>query len=166
MSKPNKANPHTVKKFELVANYISTWAQTLLNAKPHGKLSCRELVFIDCMCNNGLYEDDNGKRVYGTPIRVANIIAQAMKSYPNQKATLYFNDSDSEKIAKLKEHLPPQTDNFRICLTESDGNELLKTLWPTLRQRDGLHYQSAQIVEVRKASRNNRQIRANLLDAV
>ena len=140
MSKPNKANPHTVKKFELVEVYVKTWSQTLLNAKPHGELSCRELVFIDCMCNSGLYEDDDGKRVYGTPIRVAKIIADIMPSHPNQKATLYFNDSDSEKIAKLQERLPPQTNNFQIRSSVGDGNDLLKTLWPTLRQRNGVHY--------------------------
>ena len=140
MSKPNKANPHTVKKFELVANYVSTWAQTLLNAKPHGELSCRELVFIDCMCNNGIYEDDNGNSVEGTPIRVAKIIADIMPNHPNQKATLYFNDSDPEKIAELKKHLPPDTGNFQTNSTDQDGNDRLKTLWPTLHQRDGVHY--------------------------
>ncbi len=140
MSKPNKANPHTVKKFELIANYVSTWAQTLLNAKPHGELSCRELVFIDCMCNSGIYEDDNGNSVEGTPIRVAKIIADIMPNHPTQKATLYFNDSDSEKIAELKECLPPDTDNFQIRTSTRDGNDLLKNLWPTLRQRDGVHY--------------------------
>ena len=146
MSKPNKANPHTVKKFELVANYVSTWAQTLLEVQRLSELFlpwrilCRELVVIDCTCNSGLYENDDGKRVYGTPIRVAKIIADIMPSYPNQKATLYFNDSESEKIAELQERLPPQTNNFQIRSSVGDGNDLLKTLWPTLSQRDGVHY--------------------------
>ncbi|MBR1807110.1 MAG: three-Cys-motif partner protein TcmP [Selenomonadaceae bacterium] len=140
MNKPNKANPHTVKKFELVEGYVKTWAQTLLNAKPHGDFLCRELVFIDCMCNNGIYEDDNGNIVEGTPIRVAKIIADIMPNHQNQKATLYFNDSESEKIAELQERLPPQTNNFQIRSSVGDGNELLKKLGEKLLHKEGVHY--------------------------
>ena len=93
---------------------------------------CKEVIFIDCMCNNGIYKDDNDEQVKGTPIRVARVITDA--------ATLYFNDSDPQKIAKLQDHLPTDTNNFHIVLSCEDGNQRLKELRPSLLKRSGLHY--------------------------
>ena len=76
----------------------------------------------------------------GTPIRVANVIADAMTKYLDKKATLYFNDFDAEKIDELKENLPADTNNFHIEFSTGDGNDLLKTLRPKLLRQDGLHY--------------------------
>jgi hypothetical protein len=60
----SKVSPHTVKKFELIEEYIKSWSQKLmLNS------SCNGLVFIDCMCNSGMYTDMNGSMVRGTPLR-------------------------------------------------------------------------------------------------
>ena len=63
-----------------------------------------------------------------------------MSRYTNKTTTLYFNDSDPEKIAKLQDHLPPDTKNFHIVLSCEDGNQLLKELQPSLLKRSGLHY--------------------------
>ena len=46
----SKASPHTIKKFELIEEYIKSWAQKLLLTE-----SCNGLIFIDCMCNSGVY---------------------------------------------------------------------------------------------------------------
>ena len=53
------AHPHTVKKFELIETYIKAWAQILLQND-----NCNGVIFIDCMCNSGVYNDDNGNTVY------------------------------------------------------------------------------------------------------
>lgn len=45
----SKASPHTIKKFELIEEYIKSWAQKLLLTE-----SCNGLIFIDCMCNSGV----------------------------------------------------------------------------------------------------------------
>ena len=39
----SKASPHTIKKFELIEEYIKSWAQKLLLTE-----SCNGLIFIDC----------------------------------------------------------------------------------------------------------------------
>lgn len=52
----SKASPHTIKKFELIEEYIKSWAQKLLLTE-----SCNGLIFIDCMCNSGVYTDDAGQ---------------------------------------------------------------------------------------------------------
>ena len=62
----SKASPHTIKKFELIEEYIKSWAQKLLLTE-----SCNGLIFIDCMCNSGVYTDDAGRLVKGTAVRVS-----------------------------------------------------------------------------------------------
>ena len=51
------ANPHTIKKFELIEKYVEAWAHKLLQNQ-----YCSGLVFIDCMSNSGEYVDDDGKQ--------------------------------------------------------------------------------------------------------
>lgn len=116
------ANPHTIKKFELIETYVKGWSQKLLNYP-----ECSGIVFIDCMCNSGVYFDNDGGLVYGTPIRVSLILSEAMQKYPGKQANLYFNDLSGDKIAKLREYLPRDTDNFHIHTTSGDGNSFLKS---------------------------------------
>ena len=102
------AHPHTVKKFELIEAYVEAWAHKLLEyGRNTGK--CNGLVFIDCMCNSGVYCDEAGNEVFGTPIRVAKVLAKTMREqqYQRPQASLYFNDLSQERIDELKKHLPP-----------------------------------------------------------
>ncbi len=141
MKHENKVSEHTIKKFELVAKYVESWVQKLMNFKSfNSERNCKEIVFIDCMCNNGIYEDSAGNEVEGTPIRVAKIISEAMKKYPDKSAHLYFNDKNPAKVAELQKHLPPKTNNFQYSLSCQDGNDLLKALRKELLYHEGLHY--------------------------
>lgn len=63
------ANPHTIKKFELSEKYIEARAHKLLQNQ-----YCSGLVFIDCMSNSGECVDDDGKQVFGAPVRVAKYL--------------------------------------------------------------------------------------------
>ena len=51
VGKENNAHLHTIKKFELVEGYVNSWIHKLMNNP-----DCKEVVFIDCMCNNGIYQ--------------------------------------------------------------------------------------------------------------
>jgi len=117
------ARPHTIKKFELIEEYVKAWAQKLLNYQ-----DCSGIVFIDCMSNSGVYQDDNGNEVIGTPIRVSKYISEIMESYPDKKAWLFFNDLSQEKIDLLKGRLPIETDNLFIGTQSGDGNTFLKSI--------------------------------------
>lgn len=129
------AHPHTVKKFELIETYIKSWAQKLmLNNK------CSGIVFIDCMCNSGVYKDDDGNIVYGTPIRVANALLDVARTYTDKQVHLYFNDFDAKKIEELQKHLPQDERNYKIVTTTRDGNELLKWIGPQLNQNSHMHF--------------------------
>lgn len=92
----SRASLHTQKKFELIEKYIMPWAQKLMNNP-----SCKGLVYIDCMCNSGLYHDDNNVLIEGTPLRVSRILRNIAGQYPFKQVHLYFNDQDEAKTALL-----------------------------------------------------------------
>ena len=127
MSKQNDiislANPHTIKKFELIEKYVKAWAQKLLfNDK------CKNLVFIDCMSNCGEYVDDFSNHVFGTPVRVATYLKDISKKYPTKEINLFFNDFSEQKTKHLKTLMPEEGDNFHYHITTGDGNALAKKL--------------------------------------
>lgn len=130
-----KASPHTIKKFELIEKYIETWVQKILQNR-----YCKAIVFIDCMCNCGLYYDSNGEIVEGTPVRVAKILREAAGQYPNKRIWVYLNDLSSEKIELLKTVLPKEKKNFRYIFSDGDGNDLLKRIGPQLHTKPDHHF--------------------------
>jgi len=121
-------------KFKLVEEYIKAWAQKLmLNS------SCYGLVFIDCMCNSGVYTY-NGEIVKGTPVRVAEALLDVSRSYPQKQVQIYLNDNSQEKVNELKKHLPADEGNFRIITSAKDRDDLLETIGPQFYNRQHLHY--------------------------
>jgi len=130
-----KANPHTIKKFKLIEKYITEWAQKLANFD-----NCHTLVFMDCMCNSGVYIDDEGKIVDGTAIRVMRILADIAEHYPEKKVEIYFNDLNKERIEELKKHLPKNTRNLEIIVNDGDVGQYLRVTGPQLYNSKYLHY--------------------------
>lgn len=129
------AKPHTIKKFELIQKYISGWAQKLLNIE-----NCEVLVYIDCMCNSGIYKDNSGQVIEGSAIRVAKILADAAKKYTEKRIELYFNDLNEARVDELKRHLPENTGNFQIITTCQDSSAFLREIGSQLYYREKLHY--------------------------
>lgn len=130
-----KASPHTIKKFELVEEYVKSWAQKLMLNE-----GCYGLVFIDCMSNGGIYKDVDGNLIKGTPLRVADILADVSHSYPTKRIQLFLNDNSATKISQLKEYLPKNERNFEIITSTKDRNEILELIRPQLCGRNHLHY--------------------------
>lgn len=119
----SEASPHTIKKFELISEYVKAWINILmLNPK------CKGIVYIDCMSNSGVYRDESGKEIEGTPLLVSEIIAEAMTHYTGKQAYLYFNDKDQNKIDLLSTRIPKQTGNFHVDMEVMDANELLRKI--------------------------------------
>ena len=117
------APPHSIKKFELISEYVKAWIQILMLND-----ACKGIVYIDCMSNSGVYKTEQGEEIEGTPLRVSEIIADAMTTYPGKQAYLYFNDKDARKIDLLNTRLPKQTENFHIYTEVMDANELLRKI--------------------------------------
>ena len=125
----SRASLHTQKKFELIEKYIKSWAPKLLNNP-----SCKGLIFIDCMCNSGVYHDDNEKIIDGTPLRVSRILRDFAGQYRDKQVFLYFNDLDTAKTDLLRTKVPKDTYNFHIEITNKDASELLQIIGPKLNQ--------------------------------
>ena len=131
----SKASPHTIRKFELIEEYIKAWSQKLMLNK-----HCNGIMFIDCMCNSGLYHDEKGDVLTGTPIRVATALRKVADQYPSKKVVLCFNDIDKRKTDLLQENIPSNTGNYRIVIKHEDGNDLLKQIGCQLDSTKHLHY--------------------------
>lgn len=131
----SKASPHTIKKFELIEEYIKSWAQKLLLTE-----SCNGLIFIDCMCNSGVYTDDAGQLVKGTAVRVSEALREASRSYTEKNIHIYLNDKDKARVDELKKHLPQDERNFKVVTSCGDAHELLRTIGPQLYGTGHLHY--------------------------
>ena len=127
------ANPHTIKKFELIEKYVEAWAHKLLQNQ-----YCSGLVFIDCMSNSGEYVDDSGKQVFGTPVRVAKYLRNVAGQYPYKQIDLYFSDLCSARTEHLRSLMPNDSRNFHVHITTEDGNELAKRLGQTMSNKK--HY--------------------------
>ena len=129
-------SPHSIKKFELISEYVKAWIQILMLNE-----SCKGIVYIDCMSNSGIYKTETGEEIEGTPLRVANIIADAMKTYPEKKAYLYFNDINEGRIDLLTTRLPRRTSNFCIYTEVGDANELLRKIGSQFKSVfEGMHF--------------------------
>jgi three-Cys-motif partner protein len=122
------ASPHSVKKFELISEYVKAWIQILMQNE-----KCKGIVYIDCMSNSGIYKNDKNEEIEGTPLLVAKIIADAMQTYSTKQAYVYFNDIDSRKIDLLNTRLPRQTSNFHIHTEAMDANQLLRKIGDQFR---------------------------------
>lgn len=127
------ANPHTIKKFELIEKYVETWAHKLLQNQ-----YCAGLVFIDCMSNSGEYVDDDGKQVFGTPVRVSKYLRNVAGQYPYKQIDLFFSDLSTDKTDHLKGLMPNDSRNFHVHITTEDGNALAKRLGQTISNKK--HY--------------------------
>ena len=131
----SKASPHTIKKFELIEEYIKSWAQKLMLND-----ACYGLIFIDCMCNSGVYTDNNGMLVEGTPVRVSKALLDVARTYTEKMVHIYLNDKEKSRIDELKKHIPQDERNYHVVTSVGDANELLKTIGPHLYQTGHLHY--------------------------
>lgn len=131
----SNASPHTIMKFKLVEEYVKAWAQKLIQNN-----SCYGLVFIDCMCNSGVYKDNNGNFIEGTPVRVAKALRDVARRHPEKQIQIYLNDKSQDKVNEIKKHLPADERNFEIVVKVKDRDELLKEIGPQLYDHPHLHY--------------------------
>lgn len=117
----NIISPHTIKKFELIESYVEAWARKIL-----GYNKSKGLIYIDCMCNRGLYQDKQGNLVEGTSIRVVKKLSAMSEDYPGKQIFIYFNDIDSQKIKDLQNFISSMNiKNVRIEFRNEDFRDFL-----------------------------------------
>lgn len=118
------AKPHTLKKFEVISRYVDEWARKILGyAKSQG------IIYIDCMCNCGLYYDEQGNLIEGTAIRVVKLLNKIILNYPEKKVVVYFNDIEKARVEKLQEFINSiDHENLKFYFNVGDANQYLKEL--------------------------------------
>lgn len=120
----NIAKPHTIKKFELLSSYVAEWSRKIL-----GYPKSNGIIYIDCMCNCGMYYDEKGNLIEGTAIRVIKLLNEITTNYPSKKAILFFNDIDRLSVEKLQEFVNKiNHDQLEIYFSINDANKFLKNL--------------------------------------
>lgn len=124
-----KISPHTVKKFELVEKYVDEWARKILGFKgANGLPGSKGVIYIDCMCNSGLYEVD-GNIVEGTALRVAKKLNEIISNYPGKEAILIFNDLLPERVELLRSEIEKENlNNIIVSYSDGDCDAFLKGL--------------------------------------
>lgn len=138
--KLEQAKPHTIKKFEVISNYVDGWARKILGYDgKDGQSGSKGIIYIDCMSNAGMYTDEFGVEVKGTVIRVAETISKLIENYPDKNAVLIFNDYDQNKINTLESYIKSlgidNTDQFQIVTKCGDKDEFLKSLTGVIQSK-------------------------------
>lgn len=83
--------PHTVKKIEFVAKYVEEWLNVVINVSDN-------FVFMDIMCNAGLYEND----YLSTSINVLNVFIRFALNHPDKRFYLLTNDYNQDRVNTMK----------------------------------------------------------------
>lgn len=124
------AKPHTIRKFELIDRYVDEWARKILGYNgERGFSGSKGIVYIDCMCNSGIYRDELNKLVDGTAVRVVRKLNEIIQNYPGKKAIIFFNDLESERIIHLEGVLSKfDCSHIEIHTSATDCNVFLKQL--------------------------------------
>ncbi len=133
--------PHTIKKIELVTEYVKTWAQKLLN-NPY----CKKLVFIDCMCNCGEYVEKQApnNQIMGTAFLVAKYLHEIASNYRSKNIYVILNDKSENRISHLKSLLSSNKisneENFDCVIKNQDCSILLEKFSGWLNSQNDTHF--------------------------
>jgi len=118
------AKPHTLKKFELISRYVDEWSRKIL-----GHPKSQGIIYIDCMCNCGMYYDEQDNLIEGTAIRVVKLLNEIILNYPGKRIVLYFNDIEKARVEKLQEFINSiDHGNLKFYFNVGDANQFLKGL--------------------------------------
>ncbi|WMJ77862.1 three-Cys-motif partner protein TcmP [Sedimentibacter sp. MB35-C1] len=111
----------TEYKIKYVVEYIRLWLIISSERK-----NIKNINFIDCMCNAGVYEDGD----LGTPIEVFLLFIESAKLHPNKKYNIFLNDKNYDRIniiVQLLNYLNKDNiHNLNIFISNDDVNVYLK----------------------------------------
>ena len=116
----DEAKLHTQYKIKYIKDYVKRWLNVAVNC------SQRNIVFIDSMCNAGVYK--NG--IKGTCIEVVELFIQYAKENNNKQFYIFLNDYDANRIKILNEILDnyDKPNNLKISIKNKEVVEYLNLL--------------------------------------
>ncbi len=116
----DEAKLHTQYKIKYIKNYVKRWLNVAVNC------SQRNIVFIDSMCNAGVYKDG----IKGTCIEVVELFIRYAKENNNKQFYIFLNDYDENRIKILNEILNSydKPNNLKISVKNKEVVEYLNLL--------------------------------------
>lgn len=112
----------TEYKIKYVVEYIKLWL--IISSE---RSSIKNINFIDCMCNAGIYEDGD----LGTSIEVLLLFKERAKLHPEKTYNLFLNDCDHKRIDIIKSLISlyiadTNNKNLKIYVSNKDVNDYLQ----------------------------------------
>ncbi len=112
----------TEYKIKYIVEYIKLWL--IISSE---RENIKNVNFIDCMCNAGIYKDGD----LGTSMEALLLFIDSAKLHPNKKYNLFLNDYDSKRICVIKQllnnlHKNHNIRNLNIFITNDDVNIYLQ----------------------------------------
>lgn len=110
----------TKHKINYISDYVYNWSIIGANYS-----DCKQINFIDCMCNAGIYKDST----LTTSMRVLQTFIEHAKNYPNKIFNLFLNDYNKNRVdliiqlAKAINYEQPK--NINIIVDNMDVNNYL-----------------------------------------
>lgn len=110
----------TKHKINYISDYVYNWSIIGANYS-----DCKQINFIDCMCNAGIYKDST----LTTSMRVLQTFIKHAKKYPNKIFNLFLNDYNKNRVdliiqlAKAINYEQPK--NINIMVDNMDVNNYL-----------------------------------------
>ena len=113
--------PHTEYKIKYIKAYVKLWLEVAINYR-----NTKNINFIDCMCNAGIYKND----VLGTPTEVLILFTEIAQNFPQIQFNLFVNDINKDRISIIKEVFNHCTkykeiNNIKVFFSNMDVNDYL-----------------------------------------
>ena len=116
----NTVKPHTEAKISFYVQYLERYLPILMESKFVTKIN-----IYDMFCGAGVYDD--GKE--GSAVRAFNVINLIYEKYSrNKDITLTLNDSDKERIDKVRDYIKIFDHGFQAQCINTDASDLIKSL--------------------------------------
>lgn len=116
--------PHTEYKIKYIKAYVKLWLEVAINYN-----KTKNINFIDCMCNAGIYEND----VLGTSTEVLILFEQIAPKFPHIQFNLFVNDIDKDRVSIIKDVFNNYTkyqtiSNISVFFSNKDVNDYLEEI--------------------------------------
>lgn len=116
----DEKKPQTTYKIEYVSKYVEKWLFVMSNID-----EVRNINFIDCMCNAGIYTDGDK----GTAIKVLELFNEFAPQHTAKTFNLILNDISADRLRIIKtiinDYVGINSKNINIVTRNMDVNAFL-----------------------------------------
>jgi len=117
-------------KHVILENYLQPWSWILGSAH-------RRLGYFDCFAGGGLYTDETGNQLPGSPLIALRWATRYAAKYTERSLVLGFVEEDAETAERLRQSLARETDvppSVKYNVYEEDANDFVARLINGIKQ--------------------------------